>query len=337
MPNRIKWIDVAKGGTIFLVVFGHVLIGLFDARIYFGVTQNILLIAVQVIYVFHMPFFFALSGYFFKAQPDLHSYLNFIKKRLVTLGLPYLAFSVIIWAIKFIFGDQVRTDVTFKNLLDIWMMPIGPLWFIYVLFALDIVLGFVSLKVKNIDTLFLVSLMVCLGFTIFPVDWYVVQRIAIWSPIFLLGTFVRKHPIYQYRTTLIASLSVFVTALALWAFTNPIQRINYQVPGWAQLLLFTSVILGFGLFYQLPQTVKGYNYFTKIGQISLPIYLIHVPLVSLTRILLYHLQVNSVIVHLILGTLIGWYGTLFIFNIIHRIPVLDFWIYPGNYLKKKEA
>lgn len=47
--DRIAWIDIAKGITIILVIIGHVVP--FDSA-----TRN-------VIFSFHMPLFFILSGY----------------------------------------------------------------------------------------------------------------------------------------------------------------------------------------------------------------------------------------------------------------------------------
>lgn len=43
MGQRVTWIDLAKGLTILLVVFGHVIIGLFDSHVYTGTIQSQLL------------------------------------------------------------------------------------------------------------------------------------------------------------------------------------------------------------------------------------------------------------------------------------------------------
>ena len=53
MNNRIKWIDNAKGCAIILVLLGHFL----------SCTK-----LTAIIYAFHMPLFFFLSGYVFSLR-----------------------------------------------------------------------------------------------------------------------------------------------------------------------------------------------------------------------------------------------------------------------------
>jgi len=76
-------------------------------------------------------------------------------------------------------------------------------------------------------------------------------------------------------------------------------------------------------------------YFSKIGRNSLVIYLLHAPIVSVTRITLLKLNISNIYVHLILGLLLGWYGSLFILYLIKKVSYVDFVFYPMKYLKKK--
>lgn len=71
MKERIEYIDVAKGITILLVVVGHVESAPSPLR--------------SLIYSFHMPLFFILSGFFFK-KGDV---LGTIKKMVPSLVIPY--------------------------------------------------------------------------------------------------------------------------------------------------------------------------------------------------------------------------------------------------------
>ncbi|WP_075580419.1 acyltransferase family protein [Acidaminococcus massiliensis] len=50
--QRIQWIDIAKGITIFFVIIGH--------------TAPFDILERNMIFSFHMPLFFILSGYHFK-------------------------------------------------------------------------------------------------------------------------------------------------------------------------------------------------------------------------------------------------------------------------------
>jgi len=64
--HRLDWADAAKGLGIILVVYGHVARGLFHAGMYADEASYILID--QIIYSFHMPLFFFLSGLFFMSS-----------------------------------------------------------------------------------------------------------------------------------------------------------------------------------------------------------------------------------------------------------------------------
>ena len=71
--NRIVWIDWAKAFGIFLVVFGHIKVS----------------ILTEIIYYFHMPFFFILSGILYKDRP----FKEELRRTTKYLIVPYLIYS----------------------------------------------------------------------------------------------------------------------------------------------------------------------------------------------------------------------------------------------------
>ncbi|MEL6814630.1 MAG: acyltransferase family protein [Cyanobacteria bacterium J06598_3] len=70
---RNTQIDIARGLAIFSVVYGHIATGLLS----------------KTIYLFHMPFFFMVSGYFHKVEPQEGKYL---KKKGLSLLVPYFMY-----------------------------------------------------------------------------------------------------------------------------------------------------------------------------------------------------------------------------------------------------
>nr|WP_276330832.1 acyltransferase family protein [Serratia inhibens] len=60
---REAWVDYAKGIGIILVVFDHVNRGLYSANIH--LSESFYQLTDSVIYSFHIPLFFFLSGLFF--------------------------------------------------------------------------------------------------------------------------------------------------------------------------------------------------------------------------------------------------------------------------------
>ena len=74
MPTRVEYIDIARGIGILLVVMGHNDFSLVSPFAY------------QVIYSFHMPLFFFLSGYFLNISLP---FFEFLKRRFHSLLKPY--------------------------------------------------------------------------------------------------------------------------------------------------------------------------------------------------------------------------------------------------------
>lgn len=133
--ERINWIDMAKGGGIILVVIGHCL------------NPNSFLNS--VIFSFHMPLFFIISGYLFKDNVNTS---RFLYKKSIRLLLPYF-FTFIIYLFADIIIDSNGTawQIYLRNLSKSYALgnglvyswtdtqPVGPLWFIVCLFCAEIV------------------------------------------------------------------------------------------------------------------------------------------------------------------------------------------------------
>lgn len=80
--QRIKWIDLTKGVAIFLMVCGHT-----------GIPSLIS----NWIWSFHMPLFFIISGMLF-CPTKYTNIQKFIHRRIQTLIIPYITFSIIVLA-----------------------------------------------------------------------------------------------------------------------------------------------------------------------------------------------------------------------------------------------
>ena len=130
--NRYEFIDIAKGIGILMVVWAHILL--------VGVSHS-------VIYAFHMPLFFFISGLLFNKEKYI-SLRHFIKQRAKRLFVPYVLYSIITWSIWACFRYIRNDDV------DSYLMPLlqtfiaqgsgafivhnSALWFIPCLFAVEV-------------------------------------------------------------------------------------------------------------------------------------------------------------------------------------------------------
>ncbi|MBC2147496.1 acyltransferase family protein [Listeria booriae] len=128
--KRMDWIDTAKGIGIFLVVWGH---------FYASDTLKI------VIYGFHMPLFFFLSGYLYKTRAI--SFLAFLKKKSKQLLIPFFLFQIItfvvVGALTFVASKQLlASPITMLQQFFFLKGDLGfnsPLWFLVVLFSVEVV------------------------------------------------------------------------------------------------------------------------------------------------------------------------------------------------------
>jgi fucose 4-O-acetylase-like acetyltransferase len=132
--KRIAYLDVAKGLGILLVMLGHNYIKAFLPGLE------------QLIFSFHMPFFFLLSGMLFK--PD-YPLLVLFKRRFETLIRPYLAAIILLYSVYFFYTDTklvtllrriVRSLYASGNYIE-W----AQLWFLPHLFLLNMFAGILFL------------------------------------------------------------------------------------------------------------------------------------------------------------------------------------------------
>jgi fucose 4-O-acetylase-like acetyltransferase len=127
MSKRIEYLDIAKGIGILLVVLGH------------NDFEVISLFTQRLIYSFHMPLFFFLSGYFINTSVP---FLDFFKKRFNALLKPFFFTIFLIYFTSVSFekmGFNTAITRTVKSLygsghyLD-WVQ----LWFLPHLFAVSL-------------------------------------------------------------------------------------------------------------------------------------------------------------------------------------------------------
>ena len=89
--ERVEYIDIARGIGILLVALAHADVSIFSPYLH------------QLIYAFHMPLFFFLSGYFF--NPDTPFWM-LLKKRFNTILKPYFVTILLIYIASISFSNM---------------------------------------------------------------------------------------------------------------------------------------------------------------------------------------------------------------------------------------
>lgn len=166
--KRIEWIDIAKGIAIMLVVIAH--------TIGFGDTGPVLK---TIIYSFHMPFFFIMSGITSSLPSSMDELWKKTKALALSLVIPaYVAyfFKEIIKLILYnntdlppnYFMNQFYSLLYIDNgettFLQFNTYSIGSVWFIFVLFLCRTLLGYLNLIFNKQQLLFVVGLLSLIGY-----------------------------------------------------------------------------------------------------------------------------------------------------------------------------
>lgn len=172
--SRIGWVDNVKLFGLFLIVLGH-----------FTPHKNETLLT-QVIYSFHVPLFFIISGYLSKPIDDKVEQFVKISKRLL---FPYICFCfigvVLLYLVGCVGGNNI---ITVRELvLCGFGMPanfFAPLWFVFTLYlvrSLDILISdrkFLNYSYKGIIIIvILIILSVCPTYCLKQMPSYLSQSI----------------------------------------------------------------------------------------------------------------------------------------------------------------
>jgi Fucose 4-O-acetylase and related acetyltransferases len=157
--RRIKWVDVAKGIGIIAIILCHS-----------PIPGNLL----RFVLSFNVPLFFFLSGYTFKMKGTFYS---FVRKRIRSLIVPYLLFSVIFYLFWFVIERRLLSGVSevnpikplvgilYANNIDSYMIYDVVLWFIPCLFITEVLFYMLSkITVNSKRILIMLSLFVLIGF-----------------------------------------------------------------------------------------------------------------------------------------------------------------------------
>jgi fucose 4-O-acetylase-like acetyltransferase len=218
--NRIDYLDFAKGFCMIAILLGHL-----------GETG-----INRVVYTFHLPVFFIISGYFF--DPD-KSFGETISKKLKSLIWPYyfagllvvlfsvlanwlvfrtdfgtIRYDVLYWSFATVFG--VGTNV--RNSL-LFMPPIGMIWFLWATFW-AIILLWLLMKLPVIPRVILIVTIFVLANITVEKGWFLPLSIQPGCSAVLymyIGFLWKKHKDKLVALSLVVKVLLIVFSVAVWA------------------------------------------------------------------------------------------------------------------------
>lgn len=263
--NRIIWVDTLKFIGIFFVVLGHL-----------SLPSNITI----YIYSFHMPLFFLLAGFVYKAKTDECS-RTFIQKKYNSILSPYLLFSFISYLFWILigrhFGEDKLLDINplkpfigifYANGHDHWMQHNLPLWFLPCLFLVELIFFTIDRKTNNIkQKMSIVTLFVLIGFLnskTINIPLPLSANTAFIALSFFSFGYLAKDKISKINPPIYLSLILIVIAYFI-SKTN--QRVDMQSNQYNNIVLFyfsalLNIVGYIGIVKKLPQ-ISIFNFFGR--------------------------------------------------------------------------
>ncbi len=273
--NRVDYIDVAKGLGICLVIWGHL----------FTYGSQIS----SIIFSFHMPLFFFLSGMVYNPNKNT-CFKECLKRKVRSVLVPYIVFLCIGLGITLIiptWRKELNIDVLKQQLLigAPEALHVGQVWFLICLFEVELVFYFFHKYVIKNNRFMTVCILL---FTIWlanniSIVWphcyagrlplkldSMIMAFSFYSIGFLLKDIFNDKDFVKKNIILIIPLLYFV----LHSYTNG--WVNIAICAYNNLYyyLFFSLLGTFVIIY-ISQVLKKSKLLSYIGRNSLVIFSLH--------------------------------------------------------------
>lgn len=281
MKKRIGYIDMAKGLAIILVIVGHISFTPSPAKI--------------ILYLFHIPLFFFLSGFTFSID-KYKTFSSFFWNKFKGIVIPFILLNVFVLFVQvfILYPDQVLSFNAFyfvKQLLVSDRLHIYfQLWFLNVLFLSEIVSYFILRYARTRLIQFAVTVvlffLVYAGQVAYESNWLLIWNwdlVPVSTIFILLGVVVRK-----YLSRVEAYLNLKFLPIAVCACVI-IGLLNYKLSGLRvdlyyqqignHLLFYVSALAGIWGTVILFRGIPEAEWFKSIGKKTLVYYGVHSPIV----------------------------------------------------------
>ncbi len=304
MGNRESWVDYAKAIGIILVVYGHVARGLYKGGIDF--SASLYQLSDSVVYSFHMPLFFFLSGLFFYKSFSKKGASKLIFSKIDTVFYPYVIWSVLQGGVEALLSNYTNGNVSLNEVFSLLWSPRAQFWFLYALFSIFVLLSVIYSLVSSRFTLiiFICSIVLYLYPSLLP-QGFIFGFVSSNSVFFILGIVFTMYAKIEYLLSLTVLVGLLVAFVASQWFFHDYLSYQYTDKG-VESFLLACISIAFVVSVSLFLSRTNYRFIAYIGSSSMAIYLMHILAGSGSRVVLYKFfGVDSVLVHLILGCLVG--------------------------------
>ena len=251
MENRIVWVDWAKFICMYLVIVGHL-------------ANREPLYINDLLYHFHMPVFFYISGYLFKKGL---CFKDFIKAKIKSLLLPYVTINILV--VILMIPEYLSAGVDIKHLLFMLVTVDslhagGATWFLICLFFTEIISYFV-LKYKPSTSVIIALFFACLAtIPYIPKGIYFKIDVAFMAVPFFVGGFLcKEYKLFEVvKSNIILDMVLLVLCMAVPLFNGKPGMYSRNM-GYYPLLYYPFVFIYIFTIQRLLARVKKLPQFVK--------------------------------------------------------------------------
>lgn len=215
MKSYYKWVNIARGFGIILVVIGHALTDTLGCK-----DGSISKLLYDIIYSFHMPLFFFISGFLAAkalSMVTLKDKTDYIVQRFKRLMVPYFCVGLLYIPLKLILASEVNAKINLQTLVSDFFVGYNPnyqLWTLYALFiSATIIVIFVSKTNIYKWWLLFVAILMNLFWAISYSPINIINELCFQFIFFVLGVIYRKQ-------NQVAKISIPYLIVAIFAFVG---------------------------------------------------------------------------------------------------------------------
>lgn len=326
--ERNTLVDKLKGYACFLVLFGHVIMGMRNAgmnmpEFFFGLEK--------FIWSFHVSLFLFLSGVVYRITGEWRgkkTKAGFIRHKLINLSVPYIVFSVVYILINALSG-QANTQSSVQDILNIWKTPVAQYWFLYALFFLFCIWTVFSDAFKNWQTTLIVALSGYLA-PYFGVSFGSFEVVVYSALAFGLGTCVTdiarlaKTSVPNKLVVIIAHIITGVVIVRAGWIERPFVKETMMLIG-----IYSSI-----LFISLLENIKPVAAFWDfMNRYSFQTYLLHTIFTAGIRIVLLRMGIAQWWLHILAGCIGGIAFSTLAAVISSKLKLTDILFFPTKTYK----
>ena len=219
--KRIEYVDLAKGICISLVVLFHIFRACMIGHS-FEETPLMAFLMNDLLGSFRMPFYFFLSGLFYK---QYEGNFTFIKKKINKLLIPFLFVFFVTIVLRniaeYVINPTYHIDALKNDIIH--LKPNTPIWFLLCLFNINIIYYIIDKVFKNKFISSIILTLICFwGFYLRKIGTYdpiyVISGLT-YMPFYWGGYWTRKET-GLLNKPFVKSDWVFILALSSLLFAN---------------------------------------------------------------------------------------------------------------------